>query len=248
MMLQYSGITTRGKRKNNEDAFAADGRLYFHDSEDVKTGLMKVDIDEGWHVFAIADGMGGHASGEIAARSSLQLLCQAFGEGDAQDEASLREVFDLIHAYLLAQEDKPGMAGMGCTLTGAALSAGKAYIFNIGDSRTYQFRSGYLSQVTKDHSLRSLPGMSDAPQNQLMSSLGGGQPDYIADVWDYSDKLKPGQALVMSSDGYHEFADIDVLEAILAKELDVSEIEKEALAVQERGSTDNTTLLVLALK
>jgi protein phosphatase len=248
MRITYFGITMRGKRKNNEDAFAADGTLYFHDTEDVKTGLREVKIDGGWHVFAIADGMGGHASGEIAARLSLQLLCQAFAERGEQDEASIRETFDQIHAAILAQEDVTERAGMGCTLTGAALRAAKAFIFNIGDSRTYQFRSGFLSQVTKDHSLRSLPGMSEAPQNQLMSSLGGGQPDYTADVWDYSGKLKSGQALVISSDGYHEFADIDVLETILAKDLDEEEIEREALAAQQRGSTDNTTLLVLAFK
>ena len=248
MRISYVGITTRGKRKNNEDAFAADGTLYFHDTEDVKTGLRDVELDEGWHVFAIADGMGGHASGEVAARFSLKLLCQAFAGKGVQDEASIREAFGLIHTAILAQSDVPDRAGMGCTLTGAALSAGKAFVFNIGDSRTYQFRAGYLSQVTKDHSLRSLPGMSEAPQNQLMSSLGGGQSDYTADVWDYSSKLKSGQALVMSSDGYHEFADIDILEAILAKELDTNEIEQEVFAAQQRGSSDNTTLLVLGFK
>ena len=107
-------------------------------------------------LFAVADGMGGHAGGEVAARLAVDTLTRAFGTkptGAGLSEA-VTEANRVVFEHSL---DNPELRGMGTTLTAAALvnedDRDVIALVNVGDSRSYRYHDGQLSQITVDHSL-----------------------------------------------------------------------------------------------
>jgi len=248
MKIEYYGRSMCGARSGNEDAFTIDRTVWSHDTDDVSTGLALTDFATGWHLFAVADGMGGHAAGEVAARLALAWLgerCLDLGDPDAGE---LQDVLQGIHRDLLKQGrlDRQ-LRGMGCTLTGILLHQDGGFWFNVGDSRVYRLQSGGLCQLSTDHSLRMLPGMQDAPQNQLYSCLGGGVREITIDVQALDGGPAPGQGFLLTSDGYHEFMDTEVMEKLLSASLDAVALDKELRAATRRGSHDNITALALRI-
>ena len=104
-------------------------------------------------LFAVADGMGGHAGGEVASATAIAMLA-AVAES-AVDRESLRSVLDEANREILRRaRGGEGPQGMGTTVAGLGLSSGSTVtVFNLGDSRVYRFRDGVLGQLTEDDSL-----------------------------------------------------------------------------------------------
>ncbi|HEX4245962.1 MAG TPA: protein phosphatase 2C domain-containing protein, partial [Acidimicrobiales bacterium] len=107
-------------------------------------------------LFAVADGMGGHAGGEVASQVAIEALEQAFGQhpsGPGLAEA----VSSANTAVWVASQERADLRGMGTTLTAAALVNEQGHdvlaLVNVGDSRSYRFHDGELTQITTDHSL-----------------------------------------------------------------------------------------------
>src|SRR5512143_3578573 len=146
MRIGSAGNTDIGRvRMNNEDSFL---------------------VDEALGLFAVADGMGGHAGGETA--SSMAVAClqeavralmdRAAGSGTPPREHSAIRAIEkgLIaanRAVFEAGSRDPALRGMGTTLTALLREEGLMHIAHIGDSRAYLFRNGVLEQLTQDHSL-----------------------------------------------------------------------------------------------
>lgn len=132
--LAWAGATDRGRRReNNQDAFLARFPL-----------------------FVVADGMGGHAGGEIASQSTIARLDEMVAGGEISDAAiqtALHKAVDDIHHHPEATDE-----GTGTTLTGAFLDRAddgipRWMVLNIGDSRVYLDRDDRLTQITTDHSV-----------------------------------------------------------------------------------------------
>ena len=107
-------------------------------------------------LFVVADGMGGHAAGDIAATMAIRTV-EAAGER-VGTEAAFAEAIDAANtAIYQASLGDPSLAGMGTTLVAACLLGGEAgdrlVVMNVGDSRAYRLRSGSLTQITEDHSM-----------------------------------------------------------------------------------------------
>ena len=107
-------------------------------------------------LFAVADGMGGHAGGEVASRLAVDALAAAFGRqptGAGLAEA-VTEANTVVWQHSL---ENPELRGMGTTLTAVALvnedGQDVLALVNVGDSRSYRFHDGELTQITTDHSL-----------------------------------------------------------------------------------------------
>ena len=128
------------RRQNNEDSFAYDTEL---------------------RLFAVSDGMGGSAGGEVASQTTVEQLVAAYrgwrapgsGEPAAMDDALHRSVLAANAAVYERAENEPGLRGMGATLVALAFEQGSAVIANVGDSRAYLLRQGTAVQITLDHSL-----------------------------------------------------------------------------------------------
>jgi serine/threonine protein phosphatase PrpC len=140
MVLEATGLTDKGfGRQENEDAFL-------------------VDIQRG--LFAVADGMGGHEGGYIAAHAIVEQLAgfvdRQFVNQRGQVRKRLRNaVLDLSAAIRKSGGQIAGLQGMGATLAGLLVWRGYAYIVSMGDSRVYRWRGG-LTCLTEDHSVTGL--------------------------------------------------------------------------------------------
>ena len=112
-------------------------------------------------LFAVADGMGGHAAGEVASEIAIQILAEQAPK-HPNAEALGRAVEAANQEVIAAAAQGRGRAGMGTTLTAAMLENERLVIAQVGDSRAYLLHNGKLQQLTRDHSL--MADMIDAGQ------------------------------------------------------------------------------------
>lgn len=159
----------------------------------------------------VADGMGGHAAGEVASRIAAETVCHVFYETDGPAPKLLRSAFAAANAEISAwTKTHPECAGMGTTCTALALGDGEAWLAHIGDSRAYLLRDGSISQLSEDQTLVAQlvrEGKLTAEEarhspvsNVILQALGVG-PDIEPVIWDKPLTLAPGDTLILCTDG-----------------------------------------------
>jgi protein phosphatase len=208
-------------------------------------------------LFAVADGMGGHVAGEVAARVAIETLQLAFDRDPTS--TGLRGAFiEANEAVWHESQFNPEVRGMGTTLIAVALvsaaSGGDTLtLANVGDSRAYVFAGGSISQVTSDHSLaeeRARHGeMTEAeaavhPQRHILTRAMGIGPDVDVDMWDL--QLQSGDRVVLCSDGLSNEVSMDLMGQVLAGEPDPTRAAQQLVdQANERGGSDNITVVVV---
>jgi len=151
-------------------------------------------------------------------------------------------------------EQQAGARGLGCTVTTALIQGDKAYVANIGDSRTYRLRNGELTPLTKDHSLvaRLLEARQIEPEdvyshpqrNLIYRSLGANRKTVEPDV--FHDTLQPGDRLLLCSDGLWEMVrPQELLNALSADDSPEHICNKLINMANASGGEDNITALVV---
>ncbi len=204
---------------------------------------------------AVADGMGGHVGGEVAAELAVESVEHAFG--------SDRSAEGLIHAAKRANTDVyrrgvkvRALRGMGTTLTAAALidasAVPKVALINVGDSRAYLYSGERLSRLTEDHSLveemvrRGELSEDDAathPHRHILTRVIGVEPDVDVDAWTI--EVRDGDRLLLCSDGLtNECKDPEIAQLLR----DHADPEHAVHALVDRalrnGGSDNVTVVV----
>ncbi|MDH4161973.1 MAG: Stp1/IreP family PP2C-type Ser/Thr phosphatase [Nitrospirota bacterium] len=248
MRLLSHGATDRGRnRANNEDACLVDNSL----------GL-----------FAVADGVGGLARGEVASNLAVETLREAvpdmLGSGDRTPPAetaagadpvasALRYAVTLANRRILeAAEDTPARAGMGTTLTALLFSGRRAVIAHIGDSRAYRLRHTAFQQLTEDHSavaeqvkagvLTPAQARTSAHRHVITRALGldeSGFPDIS------SHEVKTGDVYLLCTDGLTEMVENDGIRKILASPSPATAAKMLVDAANRAGGVDNITAVVV---
>jgi PPM family protein phosphatase len=229
------------------------------------TGLVRRRNEDAWlwdrpapqvWLYAVADGLGGLAAGEVASRKALAALRDAIGaqlaDGAEPGGGVLVEGFAAAHRAVSAHRRDHSLEKMGTTLVTALVVGGTAHLGHVGDSRAYLLRAGALEGLTEDHSLvRSLVRKGlvtrDAARrhglaNVLERAVGMdpvGDPD-LREV-----AVEPGDRLLLCSDGVWNELDEDELALILGA-TDPREVCRDLLAaVHRRGARDNLTAIVV---
>ncbi len=253
MKINYYATTCKGPvREANEDSILiGDLLINFEDHYEMES-IMEINITDQPVWFAVADGMGGHESGEVASRIALEKLRNVFTAESSElikNLEKLREVIAQIHSEVNLYGESAGNKGMGTTLAGVLFNSEKFLLYNVGDSRVYFFRNGFLQQKTRDHTLKEQTGL-DVAGNIIVSSIGGGKDDIMIDIYDLTGQIKYNDLLIICSDGltdidivnyYDEFEDLigqnisDI--RILCKNLYIYSIEKY--------SSDNISIIVI---
>ena len=226
------------------------GRVRDHNEDAVVAGS---------RVFAVADGMGGHAAGEVASR----IVADALAELDERPPARPEDVAGALHEankrMLDSEASHPEQGGMGTTATGLTLleDEGRSdwLVFNVGDSRVYRFSEGRLVPVTRDHSeVQSLldSGVIGAHEvahhplrNIVTRSLGSDPPPEV-DVW----VLPPtaGERFVVCSDGLTgELDDRDIQRLVAEHDDPQAAAEQLVAAAVDAGGHDNVSVVVVAV-
>jgi serine/threonine protein phosphatase PrpC len=228
-------------------------------------------VDRKLGLFVVADGMGGHASGEVASAVAVHALREAlkkdadFIEDFVNDDKSVRpeDIRNLLEAaahaansavFQEAQND-PEKRGMGTTLTAMMLLNGHGFIAHVGDSRAYLLRGGEVRMLTEDHSVinelkrrgKLKPELVEKMQikNAVTRAVGVFE---TVEVDTFHFLVAPGDRFVLCSDGLHGYVDSDAeltqLVAGLSEEMATQRLIDIA---NERGGKDNITAIVVAI-
>ncbi|MEO6944687.1 MAG: protein phosphatase 2C domain-containing protein [Lacisediminihabitans sp.] len=206
-------------------------------------------------IFAVADGMGGHSSGDIASAAVVTRLAEVIGS-EFTEQGAIEHGLLAATADIMLAEDEQQM-GVGTTVTGAALTlhGGEAYwaVFNIGDSRVYAFEHNELVQVTVDHSV--VQEMVDAglisakeaethPKNNIITRAVGFNADPIPDYWLIP--VRAGLRLLLCSDGLNKEVGDERLRLHLAAGLGAGETARALIdAALAAGGRDNVTAVIV---
>jgi len=209
-------------RKNNEDA-AYSGR---------------------W-LFAVADGMGGHAAGEVASAAVIEALLAH--DADVAPQALLevlgRAVTEANGEVARRAAEDPARRGMGTTLTAMLWSGDGFALAHIGDSRAFRLRNGELDQITEDHVMGKLVSNAGylAP---VLSRYLDGRPDRSPDLG--LREARPGDRYLLCSDGLSPVVSVEQIRDVLASTADPGEAVGELLGLAEdAGGPDNITVIVI---
>ena len=203
-------------------------------------------------LIAVADGMGGHAAGEVASEMSLALLVDSLKGARAPDERALRDAFSRANAGVFREaSEKPEYRGMGTTLVAGLLTGGELIIGNVGDSRMYLHRNGELSRVTRDHSWvgeMAAAGViteeqaANHPRRNVLTRALGVSSSVDADLARLP--LRRGDRIMLCSDGLHGMVDDKTIAEIIGgKSLDPKKAARELIDLANKaGGTDNITV------
>ena len=202
-------------------------------------------------LFAVADGMGGHAAGDVASETAVETL-QKFAPTSANVEDLGQAVINANMA-VIEESRKAGLEGMGTTMTAAVIEKSRIAIAHVGDSRAYLLHHGRLQQITRDHSL--MADMIEAgritpeearhhPNRSIITRALGSDPAMQPDLYDLT--ASPGDRLLLCSDGLYSMVEDEQIQSILARTRDpqrcASALVNAAIAA---GGLDNTTVIVV---
>ena len=216
-MLRAYGATDKGRiRPTNEDHFA---------------------VDEALRLCVVADGMGGHNAGEVAARVAVDAIVDFVASARHVDSCHpgdlVRTAIHLAHMQVLeTARTSDEYFGMGTTIVAALVVGDRLAVGHVGDSRLYLSTADGLRQFTRD----------DAWMHMLTNVVGarGG-----ADVHVDEERLSGGELLLLSTDGVHGVLDAVRLERLLTDQGDLQGIATGVVrAALTRGSRDNCTAVV----
>ncbi|MGD2170216.1 MAG: Stp1/IreP family PP2C-type Ser/Thr phosphatase [Chlamydiota bacterium] len=223
-------------RKNNEDAFIA--------------------LDQ-HNFFALADGMGGHNAGEIAAKKTIQSLSEYVKINFRSDyfKISLKEVItDLNQSIYEANQlvfnlsrDHESFQGMGTTVCCLYLHNADAIFAHVGDSRVYLYRNNILHKLTEDHSL-SKESFKEVPHpyKNIITRAIGIQSEVLPDIGHI--KIKKDDIFFLCSDGLTDFLHHEEIKNILKHKHSLKlTVQKLIDNAKENGSRDNITILMVKI-
>ena len=209
----------------------------------------------GPHLLVLADGMGGHAAGDVASSLIVGQLAPLDGESIGAEQALPaleKSVRDANSSLRRAMDDDPKLRGMGSTTIAMLRTGNKLAMAHIGDSRAYLLRDGALSQITKDHSFvqqlvdehRITPEEAeDHPQRSLVTRVMTGQDDDEPDL--SMRELRAGDRYLLCSDGLSDFVRRDIIEEILSESPNPSAAADRLIEVALKASArDNVTVVV----
>lgn len=217
-----------------------------------------VDATPARGIYVVADGMGGHAAGEVASEMAVEIIQRELhpvADVEGEDVATLvRDTLikanRAIHDRTLTEVDKQGM---GTTVSVLLISGARYVIGQVGDSRVYLMRDGTLSQLTKDHSY--VQEQVDAgfltpeqaryhPYSNVITRCVGASPDVEPDV--YRGVVRAGDIFLVASDGLTGMVDDRRLGQLLGSPAE-PERKVQALISEAngRGGLDNITAIIV---
>jgi len=228
-------------------------------------------VDDGLGLAVVADGMGGHACGEVASRMTVTLFREALSESraiveayDAQTErnastvrAVLRDAMRRCSKAVFDEAKRdPGKDGMGTTCSALVIAGGTAFVAHVGDSRIYRIRDQRIVQVTRDHSLleqlvqegqltpTEAKSQAYACYRSALARAIGVEPDVEVDV--IAVEALPGDVFLLASDGLTRYLHEEEI-VVEVGEGDEDADQRLVTIANNRGGADNITVVVVRL-
>jgi len=211
----------------------------------------------GHHLFVVADGMGGHAGGDVASAIAVRHLAEIDRPYDSVDEARevlYRSILDAGVELTETVSEHPELTGMGTTVSAMIRVGHQMVIAHIGDSRIYRLRNGVLEQITADHTFvqRLVDSGRITPEEAavhprrsvLMRVLG--DVDVEPEIDTHVVDTQPDDRWLLCSDGLSGYvSEREIAEILVSVDNTEDACEKLILASLAEGAPDNVTVLVV---
>ena len=243
LRLDVAQLTDVGrKREHNEDNMA------YVIPKDTQVMAMKGAL------FIVADGMGGHAAGEVASEIAVDTVSNAYYMDDNEDVSTplLQAIKRANTAIYQRAAENMLRSGMGTTCVAAVLRGNMSYIANVGDSRAYLVRGNQVRQISQDHSwvaeqvraglLTEEQARTHAQRNVITRCLGT-QPDVEVDV--FRESLQEGDCLILCTDGLSGLVSDEELLRIVEQSVPQESVYHLVERANENGGPDNITAIVV---
>jgi len=268
------------QRKSNQDKFLLPGGVY------VSPLNIGAPIDEhfisegecdcnGFHVFAVSDGMGGHSFGEVASKIAVEQLCDFEKSNEGMPVDNNNDKYNLIqnfqkriqlinHEILTYADVKNASDGIGATLTGLIVFPDIFVSFNIGDSSVFLLENGQLIKITKDHNEAQMMLDAGVYTPEELKAIGRGKKltKYLG--WPDENgiltanitaplELKKGQRFLLCSDGLTDEATPENVKAAMALNVDDHSVAEKLLetvlciASESKNGLDNITIIAITV-
>lgn len=245
--------------KNNEDRYAVTS--YLLDETSALPSLLAV----------VADGIGGHRGGEVAAELAVNHITQAVADGDSRHPQKTLEyaIHTASQAIASRSASEENLRGMGATCACAWIIADRLFTASVGDSRIYLLRDGSIRQITVDHTwvqeatdkglltpdqarehpnvhvIRRYLGSPEPPEVDFRLRLNAGEPDTLAGA-NQGLVLRPGDILLLCTDGLTDLVWDDEIQDIILKAENLQAAAQALIeAANQRGGHDNITIILL---
>ena len=205
-------------------------------------------------LFIVADGMGGHAAGDLASRVCVETVVDSIGTSSKRQPAAiLREAIAKANAAVLKKAaQKPDYAGMGTTIVAAVIDGNTLTVANVGDSRLYLIDDDRIDQITQDHSLvaemvrsgrLTREQMRDHPEKNIITRAVGGEETVEADLFDVG--MRKGDVILLCSDGLTNMVEDEQIFRIIRRERTLKEAGQKLIqAANSAGGRDNISVVL----
>jgi protein phosphatase len=243
-IIKVAALTHRGAvRDRNEDTIAL-GRVLL--VGDMNTPVL-AEVDGETRMLIVADGMGGHARGELASRTALEAILDC---GRPQDILAWREALLFANDRLYdLMRVRPEALGLGTTVVGVAFCADTLIHFNVGDSRAYRHSRGILEQISHD----DVPSAPRGPEprrasHQITQSLGGrlARTRIVPHV-SSALPLRPSETILLCSDGLTDMLSDATIREVLDEGAEPSLSACQLMnAALQAGGHDNISVVIAA--
>ena len=239
--------------------------LYFLSAARSAVGLIRNGNEDGAlthpQLIAVADGMGGHAGGEIASAIALEILARRSAvftdvemDKDSADDYFNSTIDEIDGALKVASDDDPALSGLGTTLTALFIRDNQAVLLHVGDSRAYRIRGASIEQLSVDHTVMqellnagtiTQAEVAEHPQRSMLTqALMGSQALSIGlHVFD----LKAGDRFILCSDGLSGVLTDKEIKTLVKSQTPQDAAAALVDATYINGAPDNVTIIVADL-
>ena len=208
-------------------------------------------------LIAVADGMGGHAGGEVASAIAINTLAKIISllesneiDADSKDDLFVNITYQIDDQILQSAKDDPELSGMGTTLTALNISSDSVGLLHVGDSRCYRYRDKKLEQLSIDHTVMqelldqgrlTQSEVASHPQRSLLTQALMGDSGITPILINF--KIKAGDKFLLCSDGLTNVLSNYEISKIIEANTDDAIAQALITEVRAKGAPDNITII-----
>jgi serine/threonine protein phosphatase PrpC len=209
------------------------------------------------NLIAVADGMGGHAGGEVASSIAINTLTELIKilesneiDNDSKDDLFVNITHQIDSAILQSSKDDPELSGMGTTLTALNITGSNVGLLHIGDSRCYRYRDKKLEQLSVDHTVMqelldqgrlTQSEVANHPQRSLLTQALMGDSGIVPILINF--EIKAGDRFLLCSDGLTNVLSDYEISKIIEANVDKDIANALIAEVKAKGAPDNITVI-----
>ena len=246
LQLEVWQLTDLGReRDHNEDCFGS------FEPEALEL------VTERGRLYLVADGMGGHQAGDVAAQYAVeQVLFTYYDDPWASPSENLEQAIHKANADLYQEAQvTPSRRGMGTTMVAAVIRSDELTVANVGDSRVYLVRDGQIRQISRDHSwvaervtegFLSPEQARNHPQRNIITRSVGNDDHVEVDL--FHERIEPGHVILLCTDGLSGMVGDEEMATVVTHSAPRSAAEELVQMANERGGPDNITVTVIKVQ